>query len=282
MVEIEVRDLSKKFDDKLAVNHISFKVNKGEIFAFLGPNGAGKTTTLNMLIGLISPTSGEIYYKGELFSRDNIEIKKIIGVVPQYNNIDRDLTVFQNLKVHALLFGMKNNINDVILSAVDFAGLKEHMNKIGGKLSGGMKRRLVIARALLHKPDIIFLDEPSTGLDASARKNMWNFIRKIKFERNCTVFLTTHYIEEAEDLADRVLIIDNGRIVAEGSVGTLKQNTGKWALDIMINEKKITECFITRDEAIKRLNKLNTSASLRETSLEDVYLNITGKRINKI
>ncbi len=278
MYEIEVKNLTKKFDDKVAVDNISFYVKKGEIFAFLGPNGAGKTTTVNMLTNLLLPTSGEILYSGKSFSQKSNEIKKKIGVVPQYNNVDRDLTVFQNLKAHALLFGMQSFISE-IKDALNFSELKEHSNKPAGKLSGGLKRRLVIARALLHKPDIIFLDEPSAGLDALSRRNMWDLIRKIRKERNCTVFLTTHYIEEAEDLADRVVIIDKAKIVAEGSVEDLKKDTGKWALDIEKDNKKVTECFNSRQEALKRLEEINEPASLRQTSLEDVYLNITGKRI---
>ncbi len=278
MYEIEVKNLTKKFDKKTAVDNISFYVEKSEILAFLGPNGAGKTTTVNMLTNLLLPTSGEILYSGVPFSQKSTEIKKKIAVVPQYNNVDRDLTVYQNLKVHSFLFGVKN-YNKAIDSALDFSDLKDHQNKPAGKLSGGMKRRLVISRALLHKPEIIFLDEPTAGLDASARRNMWDFIRKIRNERSCTIFLTTHYIEEAEDLADRVIIIDNAKIVAEGSVESLKKDTGKWALDIIKNNKKITECFATRQEAVKRLNEIDEPASLRETSLEDVYLNITGRRI---
>lgn len=280
MFEIEVRNLYKKFGDTTAVDRISFGVKKGEILAFLGPNGAGKTTTVNMLTHLMSPTSGEIYYKGNLFSQNSLSIKNKIGVVPQYNNVDRDLTIFQNLKVHGLLFGLNNNLDKSIEEAIGFAGLAAHRNKQASKLSGGMKRRLVIARAMLHEPDVIYLDEPTAGLDASARRNMWDFIRQIRQERACTVFLTTHYIEEAEDLADNVVIIDRAKIVAEGKVEVLKKESGKWALDIMESSKKITECFDTREEAIERLNTISTSASLRETSLEDVYLNITGRRID--
>jgi len=280
MPEIKVSSLTKKFGSATAVDNVSFEIKTGSILAFLGPNGAGKTTTVNMLTGLLTPTSGEILYKGEHFSPQNNDIKRMIGVVPQHNNVDRDLTVYQNLKVHGILYGIGAELEQRIEECISFAGLSAHAGKSAGKLSGGMKRRLIIARALLHEPTILYLDEPTVGLDASVRRTMWDFIRSIKNEKKCTVFLTTHYIEEAELLADNVIIIDKAKIVTEGDVETLKSGIGSWALDIQYQSSTETEFFKSRDEAIARLSQINETARIRETNLEDVYLSITGRRID--
>jgi len=280
MPEIKVSHLTKKFGNNTAVENVSFEVKTGSILAFLGPNGAGKTTTVNMLTGLLTPTEGEIFYKGENFSPQNSSIKRMIGVVPQHNNVDRDLTAYQNLKVHGILYGMGGQLEKRIEESIAFAGLSAHAGKTAGKLSGGMKRRLIIARALLHEPSILYLDEPTVGLDASVRRTMWDFIRSIKNEKKCTVFLTTHYIEEAELLADNVIIIDKAKIVTEGDVETLKSGIGKWALDIQYKNSTETEFFQKREEAISRLSGINETARIRETNLEDVYLSITGRRID--
>jgi len=281
MREIEVLNLTKKFGQAVAVDNISFGIEAGSVLAFLGPNGAGKTTTVNMLTDLLQPTSGEIFYHGELFSSKRDDLKKIIGVVPQHNNVDRDLTVYQNLKVHGKLFGMeKTYLERRIEESIEFAGLGGHRNKTAGKLSGGMKRRLIIARALLHEPSILYLDEPTVGLDASVRRTMWDFIRNINVNKKCTVFLTTHYIEEAEMLSDNVIVIDRAKIVAEGDAQSLKKKIGSFALDILKDDVTETEFFNTREEALKKLTEISETAKLRETNLEDVYLSITGRRID--
>lgn len=279
MNKISVRSLTKVFGAHKAVDGISFDVEEGSILALLGPNGAGKTTTINMLTGLTIPASGEIRYDGTLFDPQNRRIKQTIGVVPQHNNVDRDLTVYQNLKAHGILFGV-SGLGDKIANALDFSGLAAHADKTAGNLSGGMKRRLIIARALLHEPSVLFLDEPTVGLDASVRRTMWDFIRSINQDKRCTVLLTTHYIEEAEMLSDRVMIMDKAKIVTEGTAAGLKARVGKWALDIYRNGKTETEFFETRDAGLERLGALSDTASIRETNLEDVYLTITGRRID--
>lgn len=279
MSKISVRSITKVFGAHKAVDGISFDVEEGSILALLGPNGAGKTTTINMLTGLTIPASGEIRYDGTLFDPQNRRIKQTIGVVPQHNNVDRDLTVYQNLKAHGILFGV-SSLNNKIANALDFSGLAAHADKTAGNLSGGMKRRLIIARALLHEPSVLFLDEPTVGLDASVRRTMWDFIRSINQDKRCTVLLTTHYIEEAEMLSDRVMIMDKAKIVTEGTAAGLKARVGKWALDIYRNGKTETEFFETRDAGLERLGALSDTASIRETNLEDVYLTITGRRID--
>lgn len=279
MSKIAVRALTKKFARTLAVDSVSFDIEEGTILALLGPNGAGKTTTINMLTGLTIPTSGEIFYDGTIFDAKNKKIKQSIGVVPQHNNIDRDLTVYQNLKTHAILFGV-NNIKKKIHQALEFSGLVDHSEKIAGNLSGGMKRRLIIARALLHEPSVLFLDEPTVGLDASVRKTMWDFVRNINQEKACTILITTHYIEEAEHLASNVMIMDKAKIVAEGTKDSLKEKVGKWAIDVYKDGKTETNFFETREKALEKISSLTDRASIREANLEDVYLSITGRRID--
>ncbi|MGE4318024.1 MAG: ABC transporter ATP-binding protein [Deferribacterales bacterium] len=276
---IEAVDLVKIFDKKEAVGGISLGVQEGEFIALLGPNGAGKTTTVNMLSGLSKPTSGRIYYNSKPFTADDIFLKKQIGVVPQHNNVDRDLTVAENLRVHCKLFGI-NDEKRAIDRALEFSGLTGHMDKTADKLSGGMKRRLVIARALLHDPKVLFLDEPTTGLDASVRRNIWDFVRTVNKQHGCTVILTTHYIEEAEVLADRVIIIDRGKIAAEGRVEPLKESVGRAALDIYTENGIETLHFADRQEAIHKLESITDEAKLRDVTLEDVYIKITGRRID--
>jgi len=278
--EIEVAGLTRSFGETVAVDDIAFNVGRGELFAFLGPNGAGKTTTINMLTGLLKPNAGEIRYHGELFNPKRLDVKQLIGVVPQHNNLDRELTAAENLLIHGRLFGMSGQqLQKRIDASLEFADLSAKRNTPASKLSGGMKRKLVIARALLHQPEILFLDEPTVGLDPHSRRKMWAFLRRINQEQNCTVFLTTHYIEEAEALADRVLIIDQAKIVTGGTPQQLKASVGNYVLDIYDEEEIRNEFFEVRSAALKRLEQLDTSVRIRETTLEDVFLQLTGKRI---
>jgi len=277
-MSLKAVNLVKEFDGERAVDGLSFEVESGEFVALLGPNGAGKTTTVNMLTGLLKKDSGDIVYNGKLFDGKDIDIKSEIGIVPQHNNVDRDLTIVQNLMVHCKLFGI-DNPNEAIAKALDFSGLNDHKKKTAGKLSGGMKRRLVIARAMLHNPKTIFLDEPTTGLDASVRRSMWNFIRSINKKYGHTVIMTTHYIEEAEVLADRVIIMDKGKIAAEGKTEELKRDVGLYAIDIYKDDDIETLHFDHRSEAITALGDIGYEARIREVNLEDVYLKITGRRI---
>ncbi|HKJ04144.1 MAG TPA: ABC transporter ATP-binding protein [Geopsychrobacteraceae bacterium] len=278
--EIEVAGLTRTFGNTTAVDGIEFRVGRGELFAFLGPNGAGKTTTINMLTGLLKPDAGEVRYHGELFDSKHLSVKRLIGVVPQHNNLDRELTAAENLLIHGRLFGMSGKeLQHRIDICLEFADLSTKRDIPAGKLSGGMKRKLVIARALLHQPEILFLDEPTVGLDPHSRRKMWAFLRRINLEQNCTVFLTTHYIEEADALADRVLIIDQARIIACGTPEQLKRSAGNFVLDIYAEEEIQSEFFEERAQAMQRLEQLDTSVRIREITLEDVFLQLTGKRI---
>lgn len=278
--EIEVAGLTRSFGKTCAVDRIDFRVDRGELFAFLGPNGAGKTTTINMLTGLLKPDAGEVRYHGVLFDPQRLAVKRLIGVVPQHNNLDRELTAAENLLIHGRLFGMSGKqLQQRIDLCLDFADLSAKRDTPAAKLSGGMKRKLVIARALLHQPEILFLDEPTVGLDPHSRRKMWAFLRRINQEQNCTVFLTTHYIEEAESLADRVLIIDQAKIIASGTPEQLKQSAGNYVLDIYSEDEIQNEFFADRASAMQRLEQLDTSVRIRETTLEDVFLQLTGKRL---
>jgi len=278
--EIDVSGLTRSFGKTVAVDNISFQVAQGELFAFLGPNGAGKTTTINLLTGLLSADSGTICYRGEPFDPARLAVKQMIGVVPQHNNLDKELTAAENLRVHGVLFGLRGTeLAKRIDFCLDFADLNEKRHAPAGKLSGGMKRKLVIARALLHQPKILFLDEPTVGLDPHSRRRMWAFLRRINLEQHCTVFLTTHYIEEAESLAQRVMIMDHAHIIAAGTPDELKQQAGRYVLDIYRDDDLDNEFFADRAAAVKRLEQLDTAVRLRETTLEDVFLQVTGRRM---
>ncbi len=279
MSEVEVRDLRKRYGRIEALKGVSFSVEEGETLALLGPNGAGKTTTIKIMTGLINQYEGEVYYRGKLFDAYDVAMKKLIGVVPQHNNLDKDLTVYQNLKIHGLLFGLSGRrLDRKIDEVLEFTGLLEHKNRKADELSGGMKRRAVIARALLHDPEILYLDEPTVGLDPAVRRSMWDFIVRLRREGK-TVILTTHYIEEADALAQRVLIMDRGRIVAEGEPEELKMKLGRFVLEVETENGIEEEFFKSREEAMERARAINAPVRIREVNLEDVFLRLTGRRI---
>jgi ABC-2 type transport system ATP-binding protein len=279
--EIQVRELRRTFGNTQAVRGIDLEISAGEIFAFLGPNGAGKTTTINMLTGLLRPDAGSIRYQGQPFRSSNHDVRRRIGVVPQHNNLDRELTAAENLLIHGRLFNMSgSSLQNRITSCLELAGLSDKSNRLTQQLSGGMKRKLVIARALLHEPAILFLDEPTAGLDPHSRRKIWAFLRRINQDQGCTLFLTTHYIEEAEQLAGRVAFIDQGQIIARGTPSELMKKTGHFVLDIYQHDDMVNEFFTDRSAALTRLKQLDTSVRIRETTLEDVFLQLTGKRID--
>lgn len=226
MPAIEVRNLVKKFGEITAVNGISFEVKEGELFAFLGPNGAGKTTTIKMLTTLLHPTSGEIRVNNYSPVEQQNEVRRSFGIVFQDPSLDDELTAYENMEFHGVFYNIKKDVRkrriEELLNFVELWGRRNDQVKT---FSGGMKRRLEIARGLLHHPKILFLDEPTLGLDPQTRNHMWQYILKLAKDENMTVFLTTHYLEEAEKIADRIAIIDHGKIVAIGSVEELKNST---------------------------------------------------------
>jgi ABC-2 type transport system ATP-binding protein len=242
---IEVNNLTKKFRDFEAVSDISFEVRRGEIFAFLGPNGAGKTTTIKMLTTLLLPTSGTMNVNGFDPVKHQNDVRRSFGIVFQDPSLDDELTAYDNMEFHAVLYGVDENIRQKrildLLELVELLDRKDHKVKT---FSGGMKRRLEIARGLIHHPKIIFLDEPTLGLDPQTRNFMWEYIKRMNKKEGMTVFLTTHYMDEAEKISDRIAIIDHGKIVATGTPASLKKTTKTASLEdafLKLTGRKIRE-----------------------------------------
>ncbi|MFA7707723.1 MAG: ATP-binding cassette domain-containing protein [Candidatus Pacearchaeota archaeon] len=223
---IEVHNLVKKFDKFTAVNDISFNVKEGEIFAFLGPNGAGKTTTIKMLTTLLHSTSGEIKINGFSPMTQKDAVRHSFGIVFQDPSLDDELTAYENMEFHAVLYHVKTEIRkERIEELLKLVELWDRKNNKVKTFSGGMKRRLEIARGLIHHPKILFLDEPTIGLDPQTRNFLWNYIKEMNKKEKMTVFLTTHYMDEAERIADRIVIIDHGKIIKIGTGNEIKKST---------------------------------------------------------
>ncbi len=223
---IEVRDLVKTFNGFAAVDHISFTVMAGRIFAFLGPNGAGKTTTIKMLTTVLAATAGTIRIAGHDPVREARLVRRSFGIVFQDPSLDDELTAYENMELHGVLYGVARAERRARIAALlAFVELWERRADYVKRFSGGMKRRLEIARALLHQPQILFLDEPTSGLDPQTRNHIWGFVQSLSREEGVTVLFTTHYMEEAERVADEVAIIDHGHIVAAGTPSALKRQT---------------------------------------------------------
>lgn len=301
---IEVKSIVKKYDDFTAVNDISFNIKKGEVFAFLGPNGAGKTTTVEMMECLKSLTAGSIKILGYDIKKDEIEIKRRIGVLPQDFGAFVYLTVYQNIDYFAQMYPKHVNVD----SLIKILGLKDKRDTLFMYLSGGLKQRVGIAISLVNDPDIVFLDEPTTGLDPKARRDVWDAIKDLKAHGK-TVVLTTHYMEEAQNLADRVCILHHGQIIAEGTSEDLISRYGGDKMLIIRkcsekakNEliKTIQEYTVDGDNVLVKLSGgddmkiISKAASIIDTSkstfeelyikratLEDVFLNLTGDKLTE-
>jgi ABC-2 type transport system ATP-binding protein len=245
---ISVKNLVKKYGELKAVDDVSFEVPKGISFAFLGPNGAGKTTTIKMLTTLINPTGGTIEVNGADPVKHPNQVRYSFGIVFQDPSLDDELTAYENMFFHAGLYGVpRAETPGKIKTLLEFVELWDRKDDLVKKFSGGMKRRLEIARGLLHTPAVLFLDEPTVGLDPQTRNHIWQYIKKLNAERGLTVFFTTHYMDEAEKYADQVAIIDHGKIVASGTVSAIKQQGGGGTLeDAFI---KLTGHAIRADEA---------------------------------
>lgn len=300
---IRVENLTKKFGTITAVDGISFDVEEGSIFGFLGPNGAGKTTTINILCTLLLPTSGVAYINGHDCVKEPSEVRRSIGIVFQDPTIDKDLTAYENLLFHAYLYNLKRkDIRRRIYEVLHLVGLYERRDDLVKKFSGGMKRRLEVARGLMHNPKVLFLDEPTLGLDPQTRTNLWEFITKLPARSNVTVFMTTHYMEEAE-VCNRIAIIDSGRIIATGSPEGLKKTIGGDVIYIKTTDNKKAkeeierifslrvsekedEIFLTAikgdtciPEIIRAIGERVLSVRLQRPTLNDVFLKLTGREI---
>jgi len=233
---IRIENLGKRYGDIHALKGVSLQVPEGELFAYLGPNGAGKTTTIRILTGLTRLSSGDAYLQGFHIERDKIQAKRQCGLVPQSINLDQELTAYENLDIHGRLFNMSaGKRRKKIYELLEYIGLSDRAKSLVGQLSGGLKRRLMIARALVHSPRILFLDEPTVGLDAGIRRRIWALIKMIE-EEGTTIFLTTHYIEEAEEIADRIGVINNGELLLVEDKQTLMHELGKKQLIVELKE----------------------------------------------
>ncbi len=229
---IEVKNLTKKFNGFIAVDNISFKVKKGEIFGFLGPNGAGKTTTIKMLITLLRPSAGSINLNGSDVAKEKNEVRRSFGIVFQDQSLDDELTARENMEFHGVLYRVPKQIRrERIEQLLKFVELWERRDELVKKFSGGMKRRLEVARGLIHHPKILFLDEPTLGLDPQTRSHIWSHIKNLNEKEGMTIFFTTHYMEEAEKIAQRIAIIDHGKIIATGTPAELKYSTKTASLE---------------------------------------------------
>jgi ABC-2 type transport system ATP-binding protein len=276
---IKVEGLVKHYGKIKAIDGISFEIKQGEIFGLLGPNGAGKTTTVKILTTLTKPDAGKCFINGFDVIKEPYEIRKFIGVVPQENNLDRDLTVYENLFIYGKLHKVKD-LKVKIRNLLEMMGLWERKDTLVSKLSGGMQRRLLLARALLSDPKVLFLDEPSIGLDPQIRRHLWEIIKKAKAEGK-TIFLTTHYIEEAEALCDRVGILSKGKLIALGAPSELKKSVGNFTVEYYMDKEGSIKLwmFKTKEEAYEFAKKNDLPLIIRETNLEDVFIKLTGERI---
>ncbi len=258
---ISVKNLTKKYKNFTAVDNISFDIEKGEIFAFLGPNGAGKSTTIKMLTTLLNPTSGKIKLDGSDPIDDEYKARHSFGIVFQDPSTDDDLTVYENMFFHAVLYNIPKKTRDGrIQEMLEFVELWDRRNNLIKTFSGGMKRRLEIARGLLHHPKILFLDEPTIGLDPQTRKHTWEYILNINKKEKMTVFFTTHYMEEAEKIADRIAIIDHGKIVARGTLEELKKKTNCSNLEsvyLSLTGNEIREEKVSIIEQMRNFRKMH-------------------------
>jgi ABC-2 type transport system ATP-binding protein len=308
-VAIHVDQLTKRFNDLVAVDHISFDIRHGEIFGLLGPNGAGKTTTLSMLATMLKPTEGSATVNGIDIDHDEDGVRKSIGIVFQDQSLDEELTAWENMDFHGRLYRIPGEIRrERIIELLNLVGLEDRKDDIVKTFSGGMRRRLEIARGLLHHPVVLFLDEPTLGLDPQTRNHLWQYIATLSQDKGITIILTTHYMEEADRLCNRVAIIDHGRIIALDTPQNLKNGIGGDVVTIKspnpdaiaatLNEPWVThleqhdgEVTISLENAEQHVSTIVTllnqkqiiidNLSIHKPTLEDVFLYFTGKTIRE-
>jgi len=262
-----------------AVEELNLHIKTAEIFGLLGPNGAGKTTTVRMLNTLSLPSSGRAEIDGLDVVRYPDKVKQLIGVCPQEINLERELTVYENLYIHGLLYKM-NNIQQRINELLIWSGLSENADKLVMICSGGMQRRLLVIRAIMHHPKVLFLDEPTVGLDPQVRRQIWDLIRELN-RQGVTILLTTHYIEEAELLCHRVGILNHGRLIDLGTPEELKCKVGSFVVESVNNGVTDYQLFKSRESAYEFAKKRTDNVLIRESNLEDVFIKLTGERIEK-
>ncbi len=276
---IEIRDLTKRFGDFTAVDHLNLTIETNEFLGLLGPNGAGKTTTISMLSTVLLPTEGQILFDGKPLTRKASTEKRKLSVVTQEYSMRQDMTMDEVMEYQGRLYFMrKKDIRTKTDELFEFAGLQNYHHRMVRHLSGGMKRKLMICRALLIEPEILLLDEPTAGMDAIARRQMWSLLRRLQ-DGKLTILLTTHYIDEAQALCNRVAFIDGGKLDLVDTPLNLIESLGAFAVDKRENGELQSAFFPTREAAIERLQTLPEDAVLRATTLEDVFVERIGHRI---
>ncbi len=278
---ISVSGLTKKYGSLTALNNLSLEVARGELCGLLGPNGAGKTTLLRLLTTLARPTGGKIKIAGRDINRDLTEVKKIIGVVSQHNNLDQELTVNDNLIFGGMLYTMPRiSARERARELLDFFDLTGKKDIRARVLSGGEKRKVMFARALMHEPELLFLGEPTVGLDPVFRKKMWNYIKLLN-TWNITILLTTHYIEEAEALCSRICLLNAGSLISEGSPEKLTGRLGRFTVEHYANGKFRYSYYRSREEAAAYAAGIPGRVTLRKTNLEDVFFALTRRKVEE-
>ena len=276
---IVCQDLHKSFGSVKAVNGVSMEIKDGTFLGLLGPNGAGKTTLMRMMTGLIAPDAGMITFDGLPMNRNAVEVKRVIGVTSQHINLDKELTVEENMEFAGRLYRMEKA--DIAASTdrlLTFLGLDNVRKRVAQNLSGGMKRKLMIARSLIHDPLYLFLDEPTVGIDPNARRDIWDFLH-MQHKEGKTILLTTHYIEEAQHLCDDVMLIDGGSIFREDTPKGLIAEIGPYKVEYDGGDRMQAEFFQTLAEARNRALELNTTCSVLASTLEDVFFHYTSKGV---
>ena len=278
---IEIKDLTKKFGDFTAVDHLSMTINTGEFFGLLGPNGAGKTTTISMMSTVLLPSEGEILIDGKKLDRKASVEKRKLSVITQEYSMRQDMTMDEVMEYQGRLYFLPRKvIKQKTEELLDFAGLLEFRKRTVRHLSGGMKRKLMICRALMIEPEILLLDEPTAGMDALSRRQMWNLLRQVNVQ-NMTIILTTHYIEEAQALCDRVALVNRGKLQKLDTPDNLIEELGAFAVDETGKEGLKSSYFKNRDEAIAYLSQAGQDATFRMTTLEDVFVDVAGQTLEK-
>jgi ABC-2 type transport system ATP-binding protein len=282
---IEYKNVHKNYGEVRAVSDFTLRITDGEFFGLLGPNGAGKTTVLRMTSTLTAASSGEIIIDGRPLHRNLISAKKKIGVVPQYSNLEGELSAGENLEYHGRLYGLpRQRRRDRAEELLAFTGLAERKRGQAKKFSGGMQRRLMIAKALMHDPAILLLDEPSSGLDAVSRRDIWDLLKSLN-QKGITILLSTHYLEEAQMLCGRVGMIDEGRLKQTGSPGDLIKSAGNFVVEYFRNGKTAQDFFETEKAALAAINRrssagdssMNQGVRIRAVNLEDAFIRFTRR-----
>ncbi len=308
-VALHIQNLTRRFNDLIAVDDISFDIDQGEIFGLLGPNGAGKTTTLSMLSTMLTPTSGSATINGIDIEKDPDGVRRAIGIVFQDQSLDEELTAWENMDFHGRLYRIPTETrHQRITELLTLVELNDRREDIVKTFSGGMRRRLEIARGLLHHPSVLFLDEPTLGLDPQTRNLLWNYIAALAKEKGITIILTTHYMEEADRLCNRIAIIDHGRIIAIDTPENLKNGLGgdlitirspdpaaaaqalkePWVVRVEVHNDDVVVSLKNADQFVSTIvTLLNqrqvpiTSIAIHKPTLEDVFLSFTGKTIRE-